>query len=52
MQILLKLDMGAPLQENAFWAGDLAQWLRAQTATLPEVLSLIPSNHMVANNHL
>jgi hypothetical protein len=29
----------------------MAQWLRALTA-LPEVLSLIPSNHMVAHNHL
>jgi hypothetical protein len=28
-----------------------AQWLRAPTA-LPEVLSSIPSNHMVAHNHL
>jgi polyisoprenoid-binding protein YceI len=30
--------------------GELAQRLRAQTA-LPEVLSSIPSNHMVAHNH-
>jgi hypothetical protein len=29
-------------------AGEMAQWLRALTA-LPEVLSLIPSNHMVAH---
>jgi hypothetical protein len=29
----------------------MAQWLRAPTA-LPEVLSSIPSNHMVAPNHL
>jgi hypothetical protein len=28
-----------------------AQWLRAVTA-LPEVLGSIPSNHMVAHNHL
>ena len=27
------------------------QWLRALTA-LPEVLSSIPSNHMVAHNHM
>jgi hypothetical protein len=33
------------------WAGDMAQWLRAQTA-LPEVLSSIPSNYMVAHIHL
>jgi hypothetical protein len=31
-------------------AGEMAQWLRALTA-LPEVLSSIPSNHMVAHNH-
>jgi hypothetical protein len=29
----------------------MAQWLRALDA-LPEVLSSIPSNHMVAHNHL
>jgi hypothetical protein len=32
-------------------AGEVAEWLRALTA-LPEVLSSIPSNHMVAHNHL
>jgi hypothetical protein len=32
-------------------AGEMAQWLRALTA-LPEVLSSIPSNHLVAHNHL
>jgi hypothetical protein len=32
-------------------AGKMAQWLRALTA-LPEILSLVPSNHMVAHNHL
>jgi hypothetical protein len=32
-------------------AGEMAQQLRALTA-LPEVLSSIPSNHMVAYNHL
>jgi hypothetical protein len=32
-------------------AGELAQWLRAPIA-LPEVLSSIPSNHMVAHSHL
>jgi len=31
--------------------GETAQWLRAPTA-LPEVLSSIPSNYMVAHNHL
>jgi hypothetical protein len=32
-------------------AGEMAQRLRALTA-LPEVLSSVPSNHMVAHNHL
>jgi len=32
-------------------AGEMAQQLRALTA-LPEDLSSIPSNHMVAHNHL
>jgi len=32
-------------------AGEMAQWLRALSA-LPEVMSSIPSNHMVAHNHL
>jgi hypothetical protein len=32
-------------------AGEMAQQLRALTA-LPEVLSSIPSNHMMAYNHL
>jgi hypothetical protein len=30
--------------------GEMAQWVRALTA-LPEVLSSIPGNHMVAYNH-
>jgi hypothetical protein len=37
-------------QEND-GAGEMAQRLRALTA-LPEVLSSIPSHHMVAHNHL
>jgi hypothetical protein len=32
-------------------AGEMAQQLRVLTA-LPEVLSAIPTNHMVAHNHL
>jgi hypothetical protein len=36
---------------NFCGAGGMAQRLRAPT-TLPEVLSSIPSNHMVAHNHL
>ena len=33
------------------WAGEMAQWLGALPA-LPELLSSIPGNHMVAHNHL
>jgi hypothetical protein len=29
----------------------MAQWLRA-LAAIPEILSTIPNNHMVAHNHL
>jgi hypothetical protein len=32
-------------------AGEMAQWIREPSA-LPEVLSSIPSNHLVAHNHL
>jgi hypothetical protein len=34
-----------------YGSGEIAQQLRALTA-LPEVLSSIPRNHMVAHNHL
>ena len=37
--------------KNKMWAGKMAQRVRALTA-LPKVLSSIPSNHMVAHNHL
>jgi hypothetical protein len=39
------------LIKNHSRAGEMAQWLRA-LITLPKVLSSIPSNHMVAYNHL
>jgi hypothetical protein len=38
-------------REKHLRAGEMAQWLRALTALL-NVLSSIPSNHMVAHNHL
>jgi hypothetical protein len=38
-------------QKKFIGAGEMAQQLRALTA-LPKVLSSIPGNHMVANNHL
>jgi hypothetical protein len=38
-------------KNNMSQAGEMAQQLRALTA-LPKVLSSIPSNHMVAHNHL
>jgi hypothetical protein len=35
------------------WAlGEMVQWLRAPLTALVEVLSSIPSNHMVAHSHL
>ena len=37
--------------ESHPWDGEMAQRLRALTA-LPWVLSSIPSNNMVAHNHL
>jgi hypothetical protein len=43
-----------PLEQDVelhLWAGEIVQWLRALTV-LPEVLSLIPRNHMVTHNHL
>jgi hypothetical protein len=36
---------------GTFRAGEIAQSVRA-LAALPEVLSSIPSNHIVAHNHL
>ena len=39
------------LEKAALGAGEMAQRLRALPA-LPKVLSSIPSNHMVAHNHL
>jgi len=39
------------LKIQIWGAGEMAQQLRALTA-LPEVLSSIPSNHMVAHSHL
>ena len=41
----------AGLKNYDCWAGEMAQCLRALLA-LPKVLSLTPSNHMVAHNHL
>ena len=38
-------------KELLFWAGEMAQKLRALSA-LSEVLSSVPSNYMVAHNHL
>jgi hypothetical protein len=39
------------LESVCLGAGEMAQWLRALTS-LPEVLSSIPSTHMVPHNHL
>jgi hypothetical protein len=43
-------EANAPIK-NEDGAGEMAQQLRALTE-FPEVLSSIPSNHMVAHNHL
>jgi hypothetical protein len=51
MAVSRRRECGAGEEEFTFWAGEMAQRLRALTA-LPEVLSSIPSNHMVAHNHL
>ena len=40
-----------PLTEKRKMGMEMAQWLRA-LAALPEVMSSIPSNHMVAQDHL
>ena len=45
------LDVAILYSKVSSWAGEKAQQLRALSA-LPEVLSSIPSNHMVAPNHL
>jgi hypothetical protein len=37
--------------KNNFWAGEMAQWLRACVA-LAEEPSLVPDTHMVIHNHL
>jgi hypothetical protein len=39
------------MKKEAMRAAEMAQGLEALTA-LPEVLSPIPNNHMVAHNHL
>jgi hypothetical protein len=49
---LLECNFKMQVFKNSFpGAGEMAQWLRA-LAALPEVLSSIPRNHMVAHNHL
>jgi len=40
-----------PIKDPHSQAGEMAQWLGAPTA-LPEVMSSIPSNHMVVHGHL
>jgi hypothetical protein len=44
-------ERGRERERKNCGAGEMTQWLRALTV-LPEVLSSIPSNHMVAHNHL
>jgi hypothetical protein len=48
----LRLDSYPVIKKySRSWTGDVAQRLRA-LAALPEVLNSIPSNYMVAHNHL
>jgi hypothetical protein len=47
----LPLEYRTGLNKEVQGAGEVAQWLRVLTA-LSEFLSSIPSNHMVAYNHL
>jgi hypothetical protein len=51
--VVLLLSQGEALDSLTYeyGAGEMAQQFRALTA-LPEVLSSIPSNYMVAHNHL
>jgi hypothetical protein len=44
-------ETGGKIINTIYGAGEMAQRLRALTA-LAEVLSSIPSNHMVAHSHL
>jgi hypothetical protein len=46
-----KIGLQLKVKNINLGTGEMAQQLRALTA-LPEVLSSIPSNHMVAHNHL
>jgi hypothetical protein len=46
-----KMNFVIALRIKKMGFGEMAQWFRALTA-LPEVLSSIPSNRMVAHNHL
>ena len=49
----LMIQLGSLLnsRKKTTGAGEMAQWLRALPA-LPKVLSSIPSNYIVAHNHL
>jgi hypothetical protein len=47
----IRTDRKTSIKNAVSGAGEVAQWLRALTP-LPKVLSSIPSNHMVAHNHL
>jgi hypothetical protein len=49
--LLLHNCNSATVMNHNAGAGEMAQWLKA-LAALPKVLSSIPSNHMVAQNHL
>ena len=50
-QCLLRLLAASKFKHVNSAAGEMPQWLRGLSA-LPELLSSIPSNHVVAHNHL
>jgi hypothetical protein len=46
------LERWLSVRTQTVGAGEMAQRLRARLTALPEILSSIPSNHMVVYNHL
>ena len=48
---IIAVSLLSPLSSRCELAGEIAQWLKALTVLL-KVLSSIPSNHMMAHNHL
>ena len=51
LELQMVINPGPSARVTSSRNGEIAQWLRAQSA-FPEVLSSIPSNHIVAHSHL